>query len=479
MTKVPKVFISYSHDSRAHQDVVLGLSDRLRSDGIDCHIDQYEVAPPEGWSAWMERHITEADFVLVVCTAPYRRRFDGNEGPRVGRGVKWESMLMRVDLYRNDTLNAKFIPILFAGASEEDVPSPLYEVNRYELLSDEGYLGLLRRLLGIPQAQKPPLGLQPTEDELGGMRGTALPLFERKPGFFDPAMDADRSVCIEKLVEVLADGRVATAIRDGLEISAADGTTLADALLGMAEDDAVQLTEQLMHVAEDLYESGAAGDIRAKRPFTQLLQWLLPTVWAQAHDLDWQERKDGAFVAVRSSNVRIESMMARVSRRKAYFRLFKEEVLGRNGRPVTPAEQGINAPRQALIDLGHWLAPQVGRPFDVDASSTDKQIEVALGIVNGGLARAARLAASRPKRYEETWHRFYVVVPQTGQSEDVVARIRGALSELGIVLVTPDAVALERSVREQDVHDNVRAVMKLECHLEREDKDDRTSTSGA
>ena len=38
----PKVFISYSHDSQEHKDRVLSLADRLRSDGIDCNIDQYE-----------------------------------------------------------------------------------------------------------------------------------------------------------------------------------------------------------------------------------------------------------------------------------------------------------------------------------------------------------------------------------------------------------------------------------------------------
>jgi len=43
------VFISYSHDSREHMDRVLELSNRLRADGIDCHIDQYEMSLPEGW----------------------------------------------------------------------------------------------------------------------------------------------------------------------------------------------------------------------------------------------------------------------------------------------------------------------------------------------------------------------------------------------------------------------------------------------
>lgn len=54
-THPPKVLISYSHDSPEHADCVRELSDRLRADGIDCILDQYEVSPPEGWPLWMDR----------------------------------------------------------------------------------------------------------------------------------------------------------------------------------------------------------------------------------------------------------------------------------------------------------------------------------------------------------------------------------------------------------------------------------------
>jgi len=53
----PRVFISYSHDNVEHQERVLGLADRLRADGINAEIDQYNTAPPEGWPLWCERQI--------------------------------------------------------------------------------------------------------------------------------------------------------------------------------------------------------------------------------------------------------------------------------------------------------------------------------------------------------------------------------------------------------------------------------------
>jgi hypothetical protein len=59
------VFISYSHDGPDHIGAVLALSNRLRAEGVDCVLDQYESCPPEGWPRWMDREIKKAQFVLM------------------------------------------------------------------------------------------------------------------------------------------------------------------------------------------------------------------------------------------------------------------------------------------------------------------------------------------------------------------------------------------------------------------------------
>jgi hypothetical protein len=67
---MPKVFVSYSHDSDEHRQSILAFSDQLREDGIDCWIDQYiNGAPAGGCQRWMEKHVKNADFVLLVCTS--------------------------------------------------------------------------------------------------------------------------------------------------------------------------------------------------------------------------------------------------------------------------------------------------------------------------------------------------------------------------------------------------------------------------
>jgi hypothetical protein len=70
----PRVFISYSHDSEENAARVLRLANDLRSDGIEAIIDQYITSPSEGWPRWMDTHVRDDDFVVMVCTETYCRR---------------------------------------------------------------------------------------------------------------------------------------------------------------------------------------------------------------------------------------------------------------------------------------------------------------------------------------------------------------------------------------------------------------------
>ena len=129
----PRLFISYSHDSAEHEDRVLALADRLRHDGIDALIDQYDTAPPDGWPMWMDREIQKADFVAMVCTETYLRRVEGRELPGKGRGVLWEAKLIYNSLYPEDSKVQKFIPVLFAGGQSSYIPLPIRGSTCYQV----------------------------------------------------------------------------------------------------------------------------------------------------------------------------------------------------------------------------------------------------------------------------------------------------------------------------------------------------------
>lgn len=154
----PKVFISYSHDSQEHKDRILELADRLRQDGIDCNIDQYEESPPEGWQRWMLNQVEVADLVLVACTEQYDRRFRGHEEFGQGRGVTWEGGVIIQELYDAQGQNSKFIPIAFTSEDSNFISSPLRSATNYRLNTANGYEALYRRLTNQPRTRKPELG---------------------------------------------------------------------------------------------------------------------------------------------------------------------------------------------------------------------------------------------------------------------------------------------------------------------------------
>ena len=152
-THNPKVFISYSHDSGEHRARVMSLAERLRNDGIDCQIDRYfeDEPPAQGWDRWMLDEIDRADFVIVVCTETYQRRFRGHEPKGTGKGVKWEGMVITQTLYDAESHNLKFLPLIFSHEDETYIPIVLRSTTHYNPTTESGYDSLYRRLSKQPR----------------------------------------------------------------------------------------------------------------------------------------------------------------------------------------------------------------------------------------------------------------------------------------------------------------------------------------
>jgi TIR domain len=174
--KPPRVLISYSHDTEDHASRVLELSDKLRQQGVDCHIDQYEPVPQEGWPVWMERQIKRADFVVCICTEEYAQRFNLESESGVGRGVAWEAILVRNSLYSMPGANLKFLTAQFGQYKPSSIPVCLqsytnFVIDRFEL-ADSGYEKLYRHVTAQPASPAVMIG---KKVELLEKRGGASP----------------------------------------------------------------------------------------------------------------------------------------------------------------------------------------------------------------------------------------------------------------------------------------------------------------
>lgn len=155
---IPKAFISYSHDTQEHKKWVLELSTRLRNNGIDAILDQFELQAGDDVPLFMEKNLASAEKILMICTKRYVEKANKGEG-----GVGYGKMIITSNLIKHIDEN-KIIPIIRQNGTT-DVPtflkSKLYinfsRNNDYECSYDD----LVRTIHNSPLFKKPPVGNNP------------------------------------------------------------------------------------------------------------------------------------------------------------------------------------------------------------------------------------------------------------------------------------------------------------------------------
>ena len=158
INKIPKAFLSYSHDSLDHKKWVLDLATRLRSNGVESIIDQWSLGPGDDLPHFMEQNLATADRVLMICTENYVQKANTGAG-----GVGYEKMIVTADLLRRIDSN-KIIPLIRQSGTHA-VPtflqSKLYldfsREDQMELAFDD----LVRAIHGAPLYVAPPVSNNP------------------------------------------------------------------------------------------------------------------------------------------------------------------------------------------------------------------------------------------------------------------------------------------------------------------------------
>lgn len=143
---MPKVFVSYSHDSDAHKARVAAFVARLRGEGIVVvHDDDVQKVggPDEGWPRWCERQIVECDYVLACCTPLFHQRFDEVQAATGGRGVAWEAYSIRQYLYDNPNANRKVRPLVFEDGDCDHIPNALRAFSHFLPSQERSFADLL------------------------------------------------------------------------------------------------------------------------------------------------------------------------------------------------------------------------------------------------------------------------------------------------------------------------------------------------
>ena len=159
----PKVFVSYSWTTPAHQEVVKSWSDRLLADGVDVVLDIYDLKEGDDKYNFMERMVTDdsVTHVLVVCDKEYAEKADNRKA-----GVGTESQIISKVVYEK-VKQSKFIPVVCEFDSDGNPHMPTFLASRIFLdfsspeSVNENWESLIRLLFGKPLHEKPRIGTPP------------------------------------------------------------------------------------------------------------------------------------------------------------------------------------------------------------------------------------------------------------------------------------------------------------------------------
>ncbi|MEO1527245.1 MAG: toll/interleukin-1 receptor domain-containing protein [Planctomycetota bacterium] len=163
---MPRVFISYSHDTPQHSARVLAFAQTLRNDGIDVELDQFHRETILDWPRWCSEQISRehSDFIICVSTAEYNRRIEGKVPAERGKGVHWEGTLLDDEMYDLKG-NRRVIPVVLDDEPETSIPRFLRgwtfcRIREFDLEDDE-YEKLIRIITSQRRITKAPIGSIP------------------------------------------------------------------------------------------------------------------------------------------------------------------------------------------------------------------------------------------------------------------------------------------------------------------------------
>ena len=139
--QIPKVFISYAWEDDEHRQWVKELANCLLENSIEAIVDQYDLSLGDRLPQFMERSISEADFVLIICTPAYKKKSDNRQG-----GVGYEGHIISSELV-NTRNERKFIPVIRKDDINLSIPVILSGKLGIDLRDGDEYKTNLKRLI--------------------------------------------------------------------------------------------------------------------------------------------------------------------------------------------------------------------------------------------------------------------------------------------------------------------------------------------
>jgi tetratricopeptide (TPR) repeat protein len=217
---VPRVFVSYAHDSSAHKRQVLLFCTLLRQLGIDARVDEWDSGLRRDWYLWMIDQFRRADHVIVIASPRYRTAGDGAAPAGFHRGVQTESAILR-DFLHGDraTWTRKILPVILPGGSATEIPLFLQpsSASHYHVpeIAPAGVSEVLGVLTGRQRHVRPSLGVLSHDDVRWGAAPSVVSTLPRDLASFT-GRDLERDQLVARISMAAARGDAAIHVVHGM-----------------------------------------------------------------------------------------------------------------------------------------------------------------------------------------------------------------------------------------------------------------------
>ncbi len=197
----PTTFISYAWENDDLKKWVKFLATKLRENGIDAKLDQWEVIPGDQMPHFMEKSVRENEFVLIICTPKYKTKSE----ERIG-GVGYEGDIMTAEVLQNSN-HRKFIPILKAGTKDTSLPTWLKGKYYVDLSNDQHFENNFEDLLTTL------LNVKETAPALGKVQSKYIKESYKQPEIsFENDLIKIEGILIDEVTQPLNDGSRGSAL---------------------------------------------------------------------------------------------------------------------------------------------------------------------------------------------------------------------------------------------------------------------------
>jgi hypothetical protein len=287
-TDSPKTFISYAWTSEDHKSLVRSLAERLRDDGVDATLDQWDLKPGHDAIAFMEQIVTDPNVkkVIIVCDLAYVEKSNARKG-----GVGTEAQIISPGIYAKADQD-KFVVVSVERDETGEPCRPAFYNSRIAIpMDDENefearYEELLRWVFDKPLRPKPPLGKRPALllDEAGPPRRTSV-LAETRVRALRQGRGSSMPQTQEFLAAALEDLRQCRPIEEHKDRNMRED--IADAISAM-----LPLSNHLCEVFKgDIAVSSSLDHLDPYRRFLEKALdltesgegWFAPTTWSLDH----------------------------------------------------------------------------------------------------------------------------------------------------------------------------------------------------